>query len=220
MNCRRTGGAVRVCETFVSIQGESARAGAPCFFIRLAGCNLRCSYCDTQYAREGGTKRSVESLVREFRRSGLPLVEVTGGEPLLQDGTIALLTRLLRHGTVMVETNGSIDISRIPDRVIAIVDVKCPGSGESDAMNPRNLDLLRPQDEVKFVISDRGDFEWARNRIEAHGLSKKCNAVLMSPADGALASGDLAEWMLRERVPARLNLQIHKMIWKGAERGR
>lgn len=209
---------LRVCETFVSIQGESTRAGTPCFFVRLAGCNLNCSYCDTRYATEGGEDRSIESLVEEFRMSGLRLVEVTGGEPLLQERTMDLLEGLLQCGVVMIETNGSIDISRIPDRVITIMDVKCPGSGESDAMDLKNLDRLRSQDEIKFVISNRADFDWAMRMVELSRLPEKCHAVLLSAAEGVLAPRELADWMIRERVPARLNLQLHKLLWGGARR--
>ncbi len=204
---------LQVCETFLSIQGESTWAGLPCFFIRLTGCNLRCSYCDTKHAYDGGDARPVCELVREFERSGVGLVEVTGGEPLLQGGTVGLLEELRDRGTVLLETNGSVDISKVPDGVVTIMDVKCPSSGEIDSVVWSNIDLLRRQDEVKFVIGDRDDFEWAARMIREHRIAGKCHAVLMSPSFGRVAPSDLADWIIAGGVPARLNLQIHKVIW-------
>ncbi len=209
----RTSEALQVCETFVSIQGESTWAGLPCFFIRLTGCNLRCSYCDTKYAYEGGTPRSVDELVDEFARSGVGLVEVTGGEPLLQHATVALLAALREHGTVLLETNGSIDLSVVPDGIVTIMDVKCPGSGAGRSLHLRNIDLLRGRDEVKFVICDRADFDWAIGVVREHRMTERCYAVLMSPSSGSVAPADLAEWIIGAKVPVRLNLQIHKVIW-------
>lgn len=211
---------LQICETFVSIQGESTFAGWPCFFIRLTGCNLRCSYCDTTYAFAGGQPKTIPQLVDEFRVLGLTLVEVTGGEPLIQPGTPALLKALqaARPGAVvLVETNGSQDISVIPPGVIAIMDIKCPASGvgrtsgAGAAFDWQNLERLRPQDEVKFVISERADFDWAVRMVNEYHLASKCHAVLFSPVLGRVAPAALAAWLLASRVPARLNLQLHKL---------
>jgi len=205
---------LQVCETFVSIQGESTFAGCPCFFIRLTGCNLRCSYCDTTYAFAGGQPKTIPQLVDEFRVLGLTLVEVTGGEPLIQPGTPALLQALrdARPGAVvLVETNGSQDISVVPPGVIAVMDLKCPASGTGAAFDWQNLERLRPQDEVKFVISERADFDWAVRIVNEHAIASKCHAVLFSPVSGRVEPAALAEWLLAARVPARLNLQLHKL---------
>ena len=211
---------LQVCETFVSIQGESTFAGWPCFLIRLTGCNLRCSYCDTTYAFTGGQPKSIPQLVDEFLALGLTLVEVTGGEPLIQPGAPALLKALqsARPGAVvLVETNGSRDISLVPPGIIAIMDVKCPASGvgrtsgTGNAFDWKNLERLRSQDEVKFVISDRADFDWAVRIVNEHHLASKCHAVLFSPVLGRVEPAALAEWLLASRVPARLNLQLHKL---------
>ncbi|MBU4211389.1 MAG: radical SAM protein [Kiritimatiellae bacterium] len=206
---------LQVCETFVSIQGESTFAGGPCFFIRLTGCNLRCSYCDTTYAFTGGQPKTIPQLVDEFRVLGLTLVEVTGGEPLIQPGTPALLKALqaARSGAVvLVETNGSRDISVVPPGVIAIMDIKCPASGAGDAFDWQNLERLRPQDEVKFVISERADFDWAVRIVNEHAIASKCHAVLFSPVSGRVEPAALAEWLIASRVPARLSLQLHKLM--------
>ncbi len=206
---------LQVSETFVSIQGESTFAGRPCFFIRLTGCNLRCAYCDTTYAFSGGTPRTIPQLVEAFRASGVALVEVTGGEPLIQDGTPDLLKALqtaLPDAVVLLETNGSKDISVVPPGVVAIVDVKCPASGVAAAIDWKNLERLRPQDEVKFVISDRADFDWAAQIVRDHSLASKCHAVLFSPVLGRVTPAVLAEWLLVSRVNARLNLQLHKVM--------
>lgn len=211
---------LQVCETFVSIQGESTYAGRPCFFIRLTGCNLRCAYCDTTYAFSGGEPKTMPQLMDEFRASGLALVEVTGGEPLLQAGTPALLKALqvARPGAVvLVETNGSQDISVVPPGVIAIMDIKCPASGVGRTSGVgavfdwQNLERLRPQDEVKFVISERADFDWAIQIMNEHHLASKCHAVLFSPVSGRVEPAALAEWLLVSGVNARLNLQLHKL---------
>jgi 7-carboxy-7-deazaguanine synthase len=210
---------LQVCETFVSIQGESTWAGAPCFFIRLAGCNLHCSYCDTEYARSGGAPKTIAALAAEFRAAGVGLAEVTGGEPLIQAGVADLLARLKEFGTVLVETNGSRNISTIPAGVIAILDLKCPSSGESAAMDWKNLERLRPADEVKFVIGNRADYEWARQIIFEHNLAARCHAVLLGPVFNALAPAELAAWILKDRLPVRLGLQLHKTIWPPEARG-
>ena len=206
---------LQICETFVSIQGESTFAGWPCFFIRLTGCNLRCSYCDTTYAFAGGDPVSIPYLVNAFLATGLDCVEVTGGEPLLQPGTPALLKALqdTRPGTVvLLETNGSCDISVVPPGVVAIMDIKCPASGAGDAMDWQNLERLRPQDEVKFVISERADFDWAVRIVNEHHLASKCHAVLFSPVSGRVKPAALAEWLTASGVNARLNLQLHKLM--------
>ena len=206
---------LQVSETFVSIQGESTFAGWPCFFIRLTGCNLRCSYCDTAYAFAGGKSMPIIHLVKAFLATGLDCVEVTGGEPLLQPGMPALLKALqdARPGAVvLVETNGSQDISVVPSGVIAIMDIKCPASGASAAFDWQNLERLRPQDEVKFVISDRADFDWAVRIVNEHHLASKCHAVLFGPVSGRVEPAVLAEWLMASRVRARLNLQLHKLV--------
>ena len=212
---------LQVSETFVSIQGESTFAGWPCFFIRLTGCNLRCSYCDTTYAFAGGKPQAIVQLVDEFRASGLMLVEVTGGEPLLQPGTPALLKALQdAHpgAIVLVETNGSRDISVVPQGVVVIMDIKCPASGvgrtsgAGESFDWKNLERLRPQDEIKFVISERADFDWAVQTINKHQLASKCHAVLLSPVLGRVEPAALAEWLMASRIPARLNLQLHKLM--------
>lgn|GEM_PF-232429 len=205
---------VEVCETFTSIQGESTYAGMPCFFIRLAGCNLSCSYCDTPQALKPGTRKAVGDLVALAADSKVPLVEITGGEPLLQDGFVELAGRLVAETgkIVLVETNGTRDISAIPDKAVAIMDIKCPGSGAGAATDWDNIDRLRPYDEVKFVISDRADFDWAQGTVERYGLHSRCRAVFLSPAAGRLKAADLASWMLAAPAPVRLGLQLHGIL--------
>jgi 7-carboxy-7-deazaguanine synthase len=205
---------VKVTETFVSLQGESTWAGVPCFFIRLTGCNLRCGYCDTRYAYEGGEERPVDEIVEAFLQSRAPLAEITGGEPLLQAGFHALASGLRSRGCkpVLVETNGSRDLSAIPDDVIAIMDLKCPGSGASAAMDWGNIARLRPHDEVKFVIGDRGDFDWACGVVERHALAGRCHAVLFSPVFETLTAATLGGWVQEARLPVRLQLPLHKMM--------
>ena len=211
---------LRVCETFISIQGETTFAGWPCFFIRLSGCNLRCRYCDTKYAYRAGRPYPIEKLAADFQESNIPLVEVTGGEPLLQPGVNDLFKLLVRHGTTLLETNGSCDISRVPKGVITILDIKCPGSGFADKNYWRNMRLLRPHDEVKFVICGRKDYEWARKITGEYRLTERCQAVNFSPAVGFLKPQSLASWIIKDCLPVRLNLQIHKQIWPKARRGK
>lgn len=211
---------IEISEMFASIQGESTHAGRPCFFIRLAGCNLDCSYCDTRHARGRGEIISVGDAAAAAAASGLDMAEVTGGEPLLQQGVFELLERLSFCRTVLVETNGSMDISALPPHAIAVVDVKCPASGQAHRMFWPNLERLRPRDEVKFVLCCRADYEWARALVRSRGLAERCNAVLFSPAAGRLEPAALAEWLVADRLPARLNLQLHKVLWPGEERGR
>ena len=207
-------------EIFHSIQGESTHAGEPCVFVRLTACDLRCSWCDTPYAFYEGRKMSVDEVVARVQAYGCGTVEITGGEPLLQSDVYGLMDRLLEDGRkVLVETGGHISTDRVPEGVIKIVDVKCPGSGESHRMHWANLDRLSPRDEVKFVIRDRADYEYARRVICDHGLPRRCAAVLLSPVHGVLSPRDLAEWIREDRLPVRVQLQIHKFIWDPATRG-
>jgi len=209
-----------VCETFTSLLGESTLAGLPAFFIRLSGCNLRCRYCDTTYAYEGGEDWEVESLVHAARQSPTRLVLVTGGEPLLQKGVRGFLDRLLKAGLeVLLETNGSIPLQGVDSRVRRIVDVKCPGSGMSRHNLWSNLDILTPRDEVKFVIDDKDDFDWAVEVAERYRLPGRL-PVLISPVFGApLALAEVAAWIIESGLPLRLNLQLHKYIWGPEARG-
>lgn len=209
-----------VNEIFYSIQGESSRVGQPCVFVRLTACDLRCSWCDTPYAFDEGRKMSVDDVVAAVRRYGCPLVEITGGEPLLQEGVYELMERLKGGGlTVMLETGGHRSIARVPAGVLKIVDVKCPGSGEADKNDWTNLDALSAGDEVKFVIKDRADYEFARDVIARYGLGERDGAVLMSPVHGVLEPRTLSEWILADHLPARLQLQLHKYIWPANTRG-
>ena len=209
-----------VFEIYASIQGESTHAGRPCTFVRLAACDLRCVWCDTPYAFTGGTRMSIDDVVSEVDRIGMPVVEITGGEPLLQAEAPALMARLLDRGyTVLLETGGHRPLDQVPAAVIKIVDVKCPGSGEAAKMHWPNLEALSPHDEVKFVIADRADFEFACDVVAKHGLASRVAAVLFSPVHGALAPDELARWILESRVPARLQIQAHKYIWSPEARG-
>ena len=209
-----------VNEIFHSIQGESTQAGRPCVFVRLTACDLRCSWCDTPYAFHEGQKQTVDEVVAAVAQHECPLVEITGGEPLLQEDVYPLMDRLLESGrTVMLETGGHRPIDRVPARVVKIVDIKCPGSGEVDKNDWANLDRLAPHDEVKFVVNDRTDYEFARDVIRTRDLSARCAAVLLSPVHGVLDSRVLSEWLLADRLPARLQLQLHKYIWTPDTRG-
>lgn len=206
-------------EIFYSIQGESTLAGRPCVFVRLTACDLRCSWCDTPYAFHEGRKMSVDEVLAAVDGYGCDLVEVTGGEPLLQEDVYPLMERLLAAGrTVMLETGGHRSIERVPAAVRKIVDVKCPGSGESDKNDWANLQRLAPHDEVKFVVADRRDYDYALDVIARHGLAARA-AILMSPVHGALEPRVLSEWMLADHLPARLQLQLHKYIWEPNARG-
>ncbi|HUV38221.1 MAG TPA: radical SAM protein [Planctomycetota bacterium] len=208
---------LQVTEIFTSIQGESTHAGRPCTFVRLTGCNLRCRWCDTTYALEGGESMPVESVVARVRATGCDLVEITGGEPLLQDAVYPLMDALVDEDlTLLVETNGSVDLARVPDDVIRIMDVKCPSSGMSDRTRGGNLDLLGRRDEVKFVLADRVDYEWARERLADDRRFEHVHAVHFTPVFGQLAASDLADWIVADKLPVRLGLQLHKVIW-GAE---
>lgn len=215
---------LKIYETFSSIQGESTYAGIPCFFIRLAQCNLRCSYCDTVRAQGLEHYREVhaDELAIQAVASGLKLVEITGGEPMLQrDGVCTLAERLLstKSQKVLIETNGSCDLSYLPDEVIRIIDWKTPSSGEANKMYEPNFRQLRPVDEVKFVLSDEKDYRFALEKIRTFHLDLQTSNILFSPVYGALQGADLAAWMVRDKVPARLNLQIHKYIWDPNQEG-
>ena len=207
-------------EIFYSIQGESTYAGKPCVFVRLSGCDLRCSWCDTSYAFSEGHRMSIEDVLQRVDEYESPLVEVTGGEPLLQEDVYALMDRLLEGGrTVLLETGGQVDVSRVPGAVIKVMDVKCPASGESGKVEWANIDRLGSRDQVKFVIQDRADYEFARETLTRHALDRRCAAVLFSPVHGVLNPRDLSEWILEDRLAVRLQLQLHKHIWGANVRG-
>jgi 7-carboxy-7-deazaguanine synthase len=209
-----------VNEIFHSIQGESSHAGRPCVFIRLTACDLRCTWCDTPYAFHEGRKMSEDEVMAQVETFACPVVELTGGEPLLQPDVYPLMRRLLSTGkTVLLETGGHRSIADVPAAVIRIVDVKCPASGESDKNYWANLDMLRSHDEVKFVIQDRADYAFAKEIVERHRLEERCAAVLFSPVHGVLDPKALAEWILNDRLSVRLQLQAHKYIWGADVRG-
>jgi 7-carboxy-7-deazaguanine synthase len=226
---------MQITEIYKSIQGESTHAGLPCVFVRLTGCNLRCSWCDSEYTFTGGHRMAGEEVFGEVEQlsPGGGLVEITGGEPMLQEREVVpLMQHLLDAGyTVLLETSGERPLARVPKGVVKIVDVKCPNSGEPDSFDLDNLDALDSQDEVKFVISDRADYEFAREFVSHHRLMGKVNAVLFSPAFSKEAVGgrdtshclldprELSEWMLADNLHARLSLQIHKFIWDPALKG-
>jgi 7-carboxy-7-deazaguanine synthase len=211
--------ALMVSETFASLMGESTRAGVPAYFIRLIGCNLRCRYCDTAYAYEGGREVTVAALVAMARGQAHRLVLVTGGEPLLQAETPVLLTDLLDAGlTTCLETNGSLPIDAVDARVHRILDVKCPGSGMAEHNDWRNLPLLTPRDEIKFVVTNRDDFTWTLEVIKDFCLAGRL-PVLISPVFGQVSLQEAAAWILETRLPLRLNLQLHKYIWGPGVRG-
>ena len=222
---------MQITEIYKSIQGESTHAGLPCVFVRLTGCNLRCSWCDSEYTFTGGHRMTVEEIVEEVEHlSPGGLVEITGGEPMLQEREVVpLMQHLLHDGyTVLLETSGERPLERVPKGVVKIVDVKCPNSGEPDTFHIENLEALDGEDEVKFVLSDRTDYEFARDFVAHHDLAQRVNAVLFSPAFSKDSRGardsshclldprELAEWMLADNVSARLGLQIHKFIWDPA----
>jgi 7-carboxy-7-deazaguanine synthase len=226
---------MQITEIYKSIQGESSYTGLPCVFVRLTGCNLRCSWCDSEYTFTGGQKMTLEEVEGEVEHLSPHggLVEITGGEPMLQEKeVIPLMDRLLNSGyTVLLETSGERPLDKVPREIIKIVDVKCPNSGEPDTFRMENLDTLTSRDEVKFVLSDRMDYEFARDFTADHKLGSRVSSVIFSPAFDKEASGErdtshclldpreLAEWMLADNVPARLGLQIHKFIWDPAVKG-
>jgi 7-carboxy-7-deazaguanine synthase len=208
-----------VHEVYVSLQGESTWAGVPCTFVRLSACHLRCAWCDTPHAFDEGERRAVDDVVQDAHARGIRLVEITGGEPLLQPGVYPLMARLADLGhTVLLETSGSLDVSKVDLRVIKIVDVKCPGSGEAAHNRWENLALLGPRDELKFVLANRADYEWARDVIRSRDLAAR-GTVLLSVAHGLLAPADVARWMLEDGLDARFQLQLHKVIWDPTARG-
>ena len=210
---------VRVTEIFFSIQGESTYAGQPCVFIRLTGCPLRCTWCDTEYSFYGGTMLSADAILAQVAQYGCRLVEVTGGEPLAQPESVFLISRLCDEGyTVLLETSGAIDIEPVDRRARVILDVKCPASGMTDRMHWPNLDRLTAKDEAKFVVADREDYDWAREMVARYRLAERCT-VLFSPAFGSLDLRQLAEWILADRLPVRFQLQLHKFIWAPDMRG-
>ncbi len=207
-----------VNEIFFSLQGESSRAGRPCVFVRLTGCNLRCGYCDTTYAYQEGREMYVEQIIDEVKRHHCGLVEITGGEPLMQPETAELARWLIELDyTVMIETNGSYDVGVLPQEVVKIVDIKTPGSGEGESFIPGNLKHLEAKDEIKFVICSRADFDWAVATINEHRLTAIC-PVNISPAAGNVSPQEAAEWILNSGLDLRLNLQLHRIIW-GDRRG-
>lgn len=225
---------LRINEIFHSIQGESTHAGRPCVFVRLTGCHLRCAYCDTEYAFREGDTRNINDVFDEAMSYDCDLVEITGGEPLNQKRVHQLMTRLCDAGkAVLIETSGAVDIDAgglTDPRVIRIMDIKTPASGESHRNDPDNIDRLRHRDEVKFVICDRADYDWARNVIAHYNLPAKCHAVLMSPVfeqppgteiEGmtGLPMRDLAQWVIEDRLPVRMQSQLHKFIWDPSMRG-
>ncbi len=208
-----------VNEIFYSIQGEAADAGRPCAFVRLTGCDLRCRWCDTEYAFHEGRSMTIEQILGRIEAFGCRLVEVTGGEPLLQSATPRLVKALLDAGyEVLVETGGHRDVTTLDRRARIIMDLKCPGSGEEPANRWDNLDHLGPSDNIKFVVADRNDYEWARRVVQERGLSDRCE-VFFSPVHGEVELQELAAWMLEDRVPARLQLQLHKVLWGPEQRG-
>ncbi len=210
---------LRVNEIFYSIQGESTYTGLPCVFVRLTACNLRCRWCDTEYAFYEGETLTVEQVLEKVRAYKCPLVEITGGEPLLQEGVYPLIDRLLLEGyEVLIETGGSLDVRGLDARVVKIVDLKAPGSGMDHRNNLDNLRRLDRKDQIKFVVADRRDYEWAKRMMAEHALAEKAQ-VLFSPVFGELHPRELAEWILADRLSARLQIQLHKYLWDPDHRG-
>jgi 7-carboxy-7-deazaguanine synthase len=210
---------MRITEVFHSIQGESSYAGQPCVFVRLTGCPLRCTWCDTDYAFYGGHEWSIDEILAKVHTYGCRLVEVTGGEPLAQPESLLFMTRLCDAGyTVLLETSGAVDIAPVDPRVHVILDVKCPGSGMTDRMHWPNLYQLAAKDEAKFVLTDRADYDWAREILAQHNVADRCS-VLFSPVFGSLDGRHLAEWILADRLPVRFQMQLHKYIWAPDMRG-
>lgn len=207
---------LRISEIFFSLQGETGRVGLPTVFIRLTGCPLRCTYCDTSYAFTGGQNMSVAEILKQVGEYAPRYVTVTGGEPLAQKHCLALLTSLCDAGyEVSLETGGALDIGGVDERVMRVVDIKTPASGEVEKNRWDNLPLLTRHDEIKFVLCDEGDYQWARQVIAQHRLGEKCE-VLFSPAHGALDATQLAEWILRDRLAVRMQVQLHKILWHNA----
>ncbi len=215
-----TSPSLRVIEIYASVQGESTFVGVPCVFVRLAGCNLRCTWCDSEYTFTGGAHVALDAIVERVAGMGIPLVEITGGEPLVHKNAVPLMQALVDRGfTVLLETSGSRDIGPVPEAVRVILDVKPPDSGEVAANLWSNIPKLKAKDEVKFVIASRGDFEWSRDRVRELELHQRAGAVLFSPVWGAVEPKDLVAWILEEPLPVRFQLQVHKVVWPAAERG-
>lgn len=209
-----------VSEIYLSIQGESTYTGQPCVFVRLTACNLRCTWCDTPYAFTGGKKMTIDEVIDEVAGLGSRLVELTGGEPLLQPDAIPLMERLIADGyEVLLETGGHMPVDKVPDEVVTVLDVKCPASGEADRMHWPNLDQLSSRDEVKFVVQDRTDFDYAADVVRRYRLAERVRAVLVAPVFGVLEPAELAQWILDAHLPVRLQLQTHKYIWDPGTRG-
>lgn len=212
--------ALKVNEIFFSIQGESTFAGRPCVFVRLTGCNLRCAYCDTAYAYDEGRMLSIDAVCEQVCKYDFPLVEITGGEPLHQAETPELAAQLIERGCeVLVETNGSLDISPLPSDCTRVVDIKCPASGQSHRTDFGNLDRLTPKDQIKFVISERADYEYAKTVMDRFGLANAPSPLLFSPVATMLSPARLAEWIIADCLDVRLQIQLHKIIWPGVDRG-
>lgn len=210
---------MRLTEIFHSIQGESTYAGQPCVFVRLTGCPLRCTWCDTEYAFYGGQELSDEDILTKIQAFDCPLVEITGGEPLAQPACVPFISKLCDAGyQVLVETSGAIDIAPVDPRAHVILDVKCPGSGMADRMYWPNVQKLAAKDEAKFVLADRADYDWAREVVNQYDLANRCT-VLFSPVFGTLDLRVVAEWVLADRLPVRLQTQLHKLIWTPDMRG-
>ena len=204
---------IKINEIYLSVQGESTHTGLPCIFIRLTGCKLRCSWCDTAYAFQEGKNMSIDEILQKVENFGIHLVEITGGEPLMQDNVYTLMRRLIENGyKVMLETGGSISLERVPKDVIKIMDLKCPGSGEQEKNNLDNLKLLAPHDEVKFVILDKKDYEWSRDIIKRYKINETAR-ILISPVFDKLELKEIVKWILKDRLPVRLQTQLHKIIW-------
>ena len=226
---------MQITEIYKSLQGESSYSGLPCVFVRLTACNLRCSWCDSEYTFQGGRRMTLEEVLGETEGAAgtCRMVEITGGEPMLQEREVVpLMERLLERGyTVLLETSGERPLARVPQQVVKIVDVKCPHSGAAGTFRMENLEALAPHDEVKFVLSDRADYEFARDFVREHGLPLKVASVIFSPAFRKEATGardashclldprELAEWVLQDELPVRLGLQLHKFVWDPAEKG-
>ncbi|MFK5922466.1 MAG: radical SAM protein [Verrucomicrobiota bacterium] len=210
---------ITVNEIYESVQGESTWAGLPCVFVRTTFCDLRCTYCDTEYAFYEGNKMSLDEIEQQVLDFDVPLVEITGGEPLLQKAVVILMKRLCDAGkTVLIETSGAHDISLIDERVHRIMDLKTPDSGESGRNRYENIELLTQKDEVKFVLGSEQDYQWAREKIIEYGLSERVNSVLLSPVFGKIDPRKIVEWMLRDKLEARFQLQMHKFIWDPAKK--
>ena len=210
---------LNACEIFYSLQGESTFSGLPCIFVRLSGCNLNCSWCDTRYAEKECHSMSLEQILDRIGAYNCNLVEITGGEPLLQEAAPALIALLLeKHYQVLLETNGSLSLARVPVEVVKIIDLKCPDSGMSEKMELTILALLMPHDELKFVVSSRADYDWARAMMSQHRLAEKAK-VILSPVQGRLQPALLAQWLMADALPARLQLQLHTLLWPGRQRG-